>query len=106
MKHLEKALDDLKDKAIGNKKFSDFVTLEGSKIDFIIQDGTIKDNGINGVQVTDMLDFTLKVYQSLNSEVPCPENDLTIKYLSDAKDVQDSRTKNRIKRGVEGTSEP
>ena len=102
MRHLQNALNVVADNKVGEKKVSDFISVEGNKLVIKIQDGVISENGINGVQVTDLLEFTKEVYESLNAEFRCRENALTITKIEEALHWQDARTKNRIKRKVEG----
>lgn len=75
---------------------------EGWHVKFQIQNGPIKENGVNGIQVTDMLGYVLEVYRALNRSFPCRENSLTITKLEEAIHWQDARTKDRIARSVEG----
>lgn len=73
-----------------------------NNVTFSIQDGPIKEEGTNGIQVTDMLAYCKEVYISLNHKYPCAENDLTIRNIDCALDAQKIRTTNRELRGVEG----
>lgn len=81
---------------------SDYIKVDGNKVEFTIQDGPIGDVGVNGIQVTDMLEFVKEVYKSLNSAFPCRENSITITKIEEAIHWQDARTKDRESRGVEG----
>ncbi|MBC1331117.1 hypothetical protein [Listeria booriae] len=69
------------------------------------QNGVISENGVNGAQVNDVLEVTLKRLQALNSIYPCRENSITITKIEEAIMWQNKRTKDRIKRGVEGTNQ-
>lgn len=102
MKHLESALSALSEKEIGDKKFSDFISVEGNELKIKIQDGVIPENGVNGVQVTDLLEYVNEVYKSLNNSFSCRENSLTITKIEEAINWQYARTRNRKKRNVEG----
>ena len=75
---------------------------KGNRLTFVIQDGPIKEVGINGIQVTDLLFFCKELFHSLNKEYPCRENSLTITKIEEAIHWQDARTKDRESRGVEG----
>ena len=75
---------------------------EGNKLNFIIQDGPIKEVGVNGIQATDLLFFCKELFKSLNKDFPCRENALTITKIEEAMHWQDARTKDREKRKVEG----
>ena len=60
----------------------------------------------NGAFVEDVIDAVigrLQFYQ--DSQFECIENELAIKLLKSANDVLDSRTKRRVKAGVEGSHE-
>ena len=73
-----------------------------NKVFFQIQDGPIGENGVNGLQATDMLFFCKELFKSLNSAFPCRENSLTITKIEEALHWQEARTKDRVKRKVEG----
>lgn len=82
-----------------------YVRHDVNSISFNIQNGPIKENGINGCQVVTMLETALVMINKLNEKFPCHENDRTIMNLNEAIDWQYARTKNRERRGVEGTSQ-
>ena len=71
-------------------------------VSFTIQSDPIKEVGVNGVQATDMLEYVKCLFQSLNEAFPCRENALTITKLEEAIHWQEARTKDRLKRQVEG----
>lgn len=101
MKHLNAA-----HKALGLESFEErefgsvtpFIMVYGNSLSIKIQHGPIGENGINGVQVTDLLSFCNEVYKSLNKEFPCTENALTIHKIEEALLWQEVRTKDREKR--------
>ncbi len=93
------------DPVAGHITTSDYITVDKNRVYVTIQDGPICLVGINGVQVTDMLEFVKEVYKSLNSAYPCRENSLTITKIEEAIHWQDARTKDREGRGVEGKNE-
>ena len=115
MIHLEKALENFKFETIkineNNKleiidlDLKDYINIEGNKITFTIQDGVISENGINGVQVTDIIKYCLQLYKSLDNKFPCTENKETIVFLNQAISSQKKRTIDRLKRNVEGKNE-
>jgi hypothetical protein len=80
----------------------DFVTVEGSKITFQIQDGPIKEAGVNGCQIDDVIIVARDIIKSFNDKFPCAENDHAILNLTAALDWLDMRKSNRERRGVEG----
>ena len=68
------------------------------------QDGLIKD-GRNGLQVEEALRQCVEKLNQYQSEVPCRENAIAITHIETAILWLDKRTKDREKRGVEGTNE-
>lgn len=81
-----------------------YVRHDVNSLSFTIQNGPIKENGVNGCQVTDILKVCLQIYSGLNAKFPCKENAMTITKLQEAIMWQEERTKDRTVRGVEGTS--
>ena len=73
-------------------------------ISFKIQDGPIKEVGKNGCQVADMIAVARHIINELNIKYPCRENAMTITKLDEALMWQAERTRNRVERNVEGTS--
>jgi len=76
-----------------------------SLVHFRIQDGPIKEKGVNGCQVDDIIKFAQLLVEEFNREFPCPENDSCIGYLAAALERLEDRRKDREKRGVEGRNE-
>lgn len=105
MKHCKKALEVFNNTKVGDKNFTDFISIEGNELKIKVQDGIIPEVGINGIQVTNILEYINELYKSLNSEYPCRENYLTITKIEEAIHWQEARTKDRIKRNVEGKNE-
>lgn len=68
------------------------------------QDGVIPENGINGVQVDDVLEVALLRLMQLNNIKPCRENSIAITKVEEALMWLEKRTKNRELRGVEETN--
>lgn len=84
--------------------FGEYVTVnhETNEITFKIQNGGIRENGLNGCQV-DMLIYLARVIISgLNQKFPCRENSCAITKLDEAGMWLDARKSDREKRGVEG----
>ena len=111
MRHVSKALQKFKEnKVLGHDSFITILNEEDVKgvapiVCFAIQSDPIGEVGVNGVQATDMLEYVKCLFQSLNEAFPCRENGLTILKIEEALHWQDARTKNRVKRGVEGKNE-
>ncbi len=109
MKHLNKAHEALNLSGYENREFgsrSEFMIVDGNSLSIKIQDGPIKESGVNGIQITDVLGYCLEVYKSFNSEFPCRENSLTITKIEEALHWQEARTRDRVKRDVEGFNKP
>lgn len=102
MDHLSDALSRIQTE-IGS---TPFITLDANahKISFVIQEGPIKEAGVNGLQATDILLFTKHLFHSLNTAHPCRENSLTITKIEEAILWQHARTLDRERRGVEGAN--
>lgn len=101
----QEQFDHLTDALIKYKeKYGDtsFIVVENNTLGVMIQKGPIKEVGINGIQVTDLLKFVKELYTSLNDKFYCNENVETLVAISAAIDWQDARTRSREQRGVEG----
>lgn len=70
------------------------------------QDGPIKEVGVNGIQNIDLLDILIDRIEYLqttsNGHYACEENENMLAMLKVTRREDTLRTKNRIKRGVEG----
>lgn len=81
---------------------------EGSTISIKIQDGPVKMHdsngiiGINGAQIDNLGKMWLEILKIFNEKYPCRENSISIRKIQEALFWQDERTKDRIKRNVEG----
>ena len=73
-------------------------------ISFNKQVGPIKEYGVNGVQVDDMVEVIKNIIQSLNDKFPCRENAMVITKLDEAQMWLGKRKADREKRNVEGTN--
>jgi hypothetical protein len=104
MRHVVKALQKLNS--------TDFITIQNAEdvkgvapvVSFTIQSDPVKEVGINGCQAIDMLEYIKCLFESLNEAFSCRENALTITKIEEAIHWQEARTKDRLKRGVEGTN--
>lgn len=107
MRYVEKALDKLKQS--GNS-LAGFISIENTEdvvgvppvVKFQIQSDPVGVVGINGCQVTDIIEFSKCLIESLNEAFPCPENRRTLTKLYEAIHWQQARTRDRWLRGVEG----
>ncbi len=74
-------------------------------IEFKIQNGPIKENGVNGCQVDTLIHAGKKIIEGLNAKYPCRENAMAITKLDECLMWLEERTKDREARGVEGKNE-
>jgi hypothetical protein len=78
---------------------------EYNAITFKIQNGPIKEKGLNGVQVDQLIQTAKIMIEGLNKKFPCRENACAITKLDEALLWLLGRRINREARGVEGTSQ-
>lgn len=71
-------------------------------IAFTIQNGPIKEVGVNGCQIDNVIEFARSFIGAMNEHFPCRENSLTLTKLDEALLWLGARKANREKRGVEG----
>lgn len=81
-----------------------YVRHDVSSLSFTIQNGPIKENGVNGCQVDTIVEAAKIIIEGLNKKFPCRENAMVITKLDEAIMWLDKRKKDREKRQVEGTS--
>jgi hypothetical protein len=79
-----------------------YIRKDKNSISFTLQKGAIKENGKNGCQIDTVIAVAKAILEGLNKKLPCRENRGAIEKLDNALEWLDTRTKNRIKRGVEG----
>lgn len=73
-------------------------------LSFTVQDGPIKENGVNGCQVDEIIAVVKKMISGLNDEFPCRENSIVITKLDEALHWLKHRKEDRQERHVEGYS--
>jgi hypothetical protein len=71
-------------------------------LSFTIQNGPIKENGVNGCQVDTVIETAKIIVEGLNKKFPCRENAMVITKLDEALLWSMKRKQDREKRGVEG----
>ena len=81
-----------------------YVRHDVNSISFTIQNGPVKEHGINGCQVDSIVDAAKKILEGLNKELPSRETSMAITKLEEALMWLDKRTRDREERGVEGQS--
>jgi len=74
-------------------------------IAFILQNGPIKEVGVNGCQIDTVIEAAKMIIERLNQEFPCYENVRAMEGLSDALKALADRKAKREARGVEGKGE-
>jgi hypothetical protein len=67
------------------------------------QEGTVEENGVNGVQIEDVIDILVeRLTEFQKGAFPCRENALAITHLQEAQNWLYRRTMERKKQGIEG----
>ncbi len=74
-------------------------------ISFKIQNGPIKENGVNGCQVDTIIEAAAIIITGLNDKFPCDENEKALNHLASAINSLKERKINREARGVEGINQ-
>lgn len=77
---------------------------EMSSVEFTIQSGPIKEYGVNGVQIDDVIEWVKEKIEGFNKAFPCRENSMIITKLDEALLWSAKRKLDREKRNVEGTN--
>jgi hypothetical protein len=75
-----------------------------SSVKFTVQSGPVKEFGINGCQIDDVIEWARTKVVEFNDAFPCRENALVITKLDEALLWSMARKLNREKGGVEGLS--
>lgn len=76
-----------------------------NSIGFTLQNGPIKEVGVNGCQVDTLIEAAKAIIEGLNKKFPSRENSVAITKLDEAIMWLEKRTKDRVRRDVEGKSE-
>ena len=77
---------------------------EKNQITFQIQNGPIKENGVNGCQVDTLIKAAWLILKGLHKQYPCDENVVAMDYLFIAGLALKARKADRETRGVEGVN--
>lgn len=80
------------------------ITDRMNTISFRIQNGPIKENGVNGCQVDTLIETAKIMLDGLNKKFPCRENSLAITKLDEALLWLGARKARREAQGIEGTN--
>lgn len=81
-----------------------YVRHDVNSLSFTIQNGPVKENGVNGCQVDTVVEAAKTIIEGLNAKFPCRENSMAITKLDECLMWLDKRTKDRVARQVEGES--
>lgn len=82
-----------------------YVRHDKNSVSFTLQNGPIKENGVNGCQVNTIIETAKVMLEGLNRQLPCEENERAIEKLDAALEWLAERTNKRKARAVEGTSQ-
>lgn len=80
-----------------------FIRVQYEDVTFTMQSGDVSQFGVNGVQVEELLKYSVAYLELLNSHLHSSFNDAAIGRIKEAIKQLDLRTEDRIKRNVEGT---
>ena len=92
------------EKEIRPKNFI-YVRHDVNSISFTIQNGPVKEVGVNGCQVDTLIEAAYIIIEGLNMKFPCPENVRALDSLAKALCALKARKSEREARGVEGRDE-
>ncbi len=81
-----------------------YIRKDVNSISFTLQNGGVKEKGVNGCQVDTIIEAAKIIIEGFNKNYPCRENSIVITKLDEALLWLNKRTQDREKRGVEGTS--
>lgn len=82
-----------------------FIAFAPEGMSVVLQRGAVKELGVNGAQIDDVLTVCLSFLRGVNTKVPCRENSVAITKLEECLMWLGARTADRERRGVEGESE-
>lgn len=81
---------------------SSYIAEDGNTVTFTVQDGPIREVGVNGVQIDDVIAWAKRKIEGFNAAFPCRENALAVTKLDEALLWLLKRKLDREARGVEG----
>ena len=79
-----------------------YVRRDKNSLAFTLQNGPVKEYGINGCQVDTVVEAAKHIIEGLNKLYPCRENSMAITKLDECLMWLEKRKKDRIARQVEG----
>jgi hypothetical protein len=81
-----------------------YVRHDKNSVAFTIQNGPIKEAGLNGCQVDTLIHTARLMIDNLNKKLPSHYNEKALAHLDEAIRLLEARKEDREARGVEGTS--
>ena len=84
------------------KEFPIHISEHMNTVSVRIQDGPIKEVGVNGAQLDTLVEIAVLMIKGLNAKFPCRENSIAVTKFEEGLMWLDKRKKDREKRGVEG----
>lgn len=81
-----------------------YVRLDKNSLSFTLQNGPVKESGVNGCQIPEVLGVVKELLLGLDSKFPSAYNKESIMHVEAAIQAQYNRTKDREARNVEGTN--
>lgn len=82
-----------------------YVRNDVNSLSFTLQNGPVKEKGVNGCQVDTVIEAAKAMLEGLNKQFSCRENASAITKLDEALHWLEHRKKDRERRAVEGTSQ-
>ena len=79
-----------------------YIRHDVNSLSFTLQNGPVKDHGVNGCQVDTVIEAAKLIIEGLNANFPCRENAMAITKLDEALLWLMKRKMDRESRGVEG----
>jgi hypothetical protein len=79
-----------------------YIVEKDTTVSFTIQDGPIREVGVNGVQIDEVIRWAKVKIEGFNAAFPCRENSMVITKLDEALLWLLKRKLDREARGVEG----
>jgi hypothetical protein len=79
-----------------------YIRHDKNSLSFTLQNGPVKEFGVNGCQVDTVIEAAKLILEGLNKNFPCRENACAITKLDEALMWLFKRKTDRIERGVEG----
>lgn len=93
------------EKEIRPKNFI-YIRHDTNSLSFTLQNGPVREAGVNGCQVDTLISAAKVILEKLNDKIPCSENLEAILGLDHALHFLEKRRAERFGRGVEGYNKP